>query len=108
MLNDVTYVEAARGFAGRIVREGGREPAARLAAAFRAATGRRPRADELAILLDGLADHRDRFRQDPRAAAALIHAGESVPDPGLDPVELAAYAATMQLILNLDETITRE
>ena len=100
-----------RGRAGlrRANDEGGRDgPAARVAVAFRAATARRPLPEELAILLDGLADHRARFRRDPGAAAALIHTGESLPDPRLDPCELAAYTATAQLILNLDETITKE
>ncbi len=108
VLNDVTYVEAARGFAERIMHEAGTSPESRVAAAFRAATGRRPRPEERAILLDGLADHLARFRRDPGAAAALIGAGESIPDPRLDAAELAAYTATAQLILNLDETITRE
>jgi hypothetical protein len=108
VLNDVTYVEAARGFAERIMKESGTSPESRVAAAFRAATARRPRPEELAILLDGLADHLVRFRRDPRAAADLIHAGESPPDPRLDPRELAAYTAMAQLILNLDETITKE
>jgi hypothetical protein len=108
VLNDVTYVEAARGFTERIMKEVGPSPSTRVAAAFRAATGRRPRPEEAVILLDGLADHLERFRRDPPAAAALIQAGESHPDPRLDPCELAAYTATAQLILNLDETITRE
>ena len=108
VLNDVTYVEAARGFAERILREAGTSPESRVAAAFRAATGRRPRPEERAILLAGVADHLARFRRDPRAAAALIRAGESTPDPRLVLVELAAYTATAQLILNLDETINRE
>lgn len=108
VLNDVAYVEAARGFAERIIREAGTSPESRVDTAFRAATGRRPRPEERAILLDGLADHLARFRRDPRAAAALIAVGESRPDPRLDAIELAAYTATAQLILNLDETITRE
>jgi Protein of unknown function (DUF1553) len=108
VLNDVTYVEAARAFAERIMQEAGTSPAARVTAAFRAATARRPRPEELAILLDGLADHLARFHRDPVAASALIHAGETMPDPRLDARELAAYTATAQLILNLDETITKE
>jgi hypothetical protein len=108
VLNDVTYVEAARGFAERILHEAGLSPESRVAAAFRAATARQPRPEELAILLGGLADQLARFRRDTRAAAALIRAGESRPDPRLDPGELAAYTVMAQLILNLDETITRE
>ncbi len=108
VLNDVTYVEAARALAERMLHERETSPGARLAAAFRAATGRRPLPEELAILLDGLADQMARFRRGPRAAAALIRAGESTPDARLDPAELAAYTTTAQLILNLDETLNRE
>ena len=55
LLNDVTYVEAARGLAERMLtKRGDDRPTARLAAAFRAATGRRPPPEELAILLAGL------------------------------------------------------
>jgi hypothetical protein len=108
VLNDVTYVEAARTFAERIMKEAGTTPDTRLSAAFRAVTGRRPRPEERAILLDDFADHLARFRLDPRAASTLIQAGESRPGHRLDPCELAAYTATAQLILNLDETITRE
>jgi hypothetical protein len=108
VLNDVTFVEAARGFAERILVETGPDPEARLAAAFQAATGRRPRPEELAILRDGLQDQLVRFRRDPEGARALIRAGESPSNPRLDLCELAATTAMAQLILNLDETITRE
>ena len=108
VLNDVTFVEAARAFAERIIQEAGATPRARVAAAFQAATARRPTTAELAILLAGFEDQFVRFRRDPKAAGALIRAGESLPDPHLDPCELAAYTTVAQLILNLDETITKE
>ena len=108
VLNDVTYVEAARAFAEQMMKDFGATPEARLAAAFQAATARRPRPDELAILLGGFHDQLARFRRDPAAAKALVDAGESGRDPRLDPCELAAYTTMAQLILNLDETITKE
>jgi hypothetical protein len=108
VLNDVTFVEAARAFAERVLRASGPAPESRLAAAFQAATGRAPRREELAILKASLDDQLARYRRDPMAAAALIHFGESVPDQELDIWEVAAYTAAMQLILNLDETITKE
>jgi hypothetical protein len=108
VLNDVTYVEAARGFAERAMRDLGESSQARLAGVFQAATARRPRPDELAVLLAGFDDQLARFRRDPRAARALIDAGESTRDPRWDPCELAAYTTMTQLILNLDETITKE
>src|SRR5262249_17755498 len=91
VLNDITFHEAARGFAERIVKEAGPDPEDRFAAAFQAATGRRPRTREQDILRNGFQDQLARFHRDPRAAAALIRTGESSPDPRLDPCELAAY-----------------
>jgi Protein of unknown function (DUF1553)/Protein of unknown function (DUF1549)/Concanavalin A-like lectin/glucanases superfamily/Planctomycete cytochrome C len=108
ILNDVTYVEAARAFAERTMKNVEATPEARLAAAFQAATARRPRPEEVAILLGGFRDQLARFRRDPVAANALVNAGESIRDPRLDPCELAAYTTMSQLILNLDETITKE
>ena len=108
ILNDVTYVEAARAFAERMMKDCGATPEARLAAAFQAATARRPSPEEAAILLAGFHDQLARFRRDPVAANALVNSGESTRDPRLDPCELAAYTTMAQLILNLDETITKE
>jgi hypothetical protein len=108
VLNDVTYVEAARALAERILHATAATAEARLSAAFQRATARAPRAQELAILKRGLDDHRARFRREPAAARAFITTGESNADPRLDPCELAAYTAVAQLILNLDETITKE
>ncbi len=108
VLNDVTFVEAARGLAERLMRGPECKPEARLAAAFHQATARRPRPDELAILVDGFRDQLRRFTLDRNGALALIGQGESARNAKLDPVELAAYTTITQLILNLDETLTKE
>jgi hypothetical protein len=108
LMNDVTYVEAARVLAQRVMREGGPTPKARLALAFRLAAARRPRPAELKILADDLADALRRYRSDRRAALALVSAGEFPRDERLDVGELAAYTAVASLILNLDEVITKE
>jgi hypothetical protein len=108
LMNDVTYVEAARVLAQRVLTEGGTTPEERLTLAFQLATGRRPRPVELRILLDGLHDHLGRYRQDHPAALKLVSAGEFPRNERLDIGELAAYAAVAGLILNLDETITKE
>ncbi len=108
VLNDVTFVEAARGFAERLMCGQERSIEGRLERAFREATGRRPRPVELAILVDGFRNQLERFRRDRKGALALIGQGESRPDARLDAVELAAYTAIAQLILNLDETLTKE
>jgi hypothetical protein len=108
LLNDVTYVEAARKLAQLMLTEGGGTPEERLTYAFRRATARAPGAAERAALLRGLERYRQTFQADKDAAARLIRHGDSPPDAGLDPAELAAYTAAAGVILNLDETVTKE
>jgi hypothetical protein len=108
LMNDVTYVEAARVLAARVLREGGATQEGRLTLAFRLATARAPRPAELKVLRAGLDEHRAHYRADRRAALKLVSAGESHRDGRLDIAELAAYTAVASLILNLDETITKE
>ncbi len=52
-------------------------------------------------------DHRATYRGDVEAAKRLIEVGESKPDPMLDPSELAAWTMVANLVLNLDEVITK-
>src|SRR5262249_11215386 len=82
LMNDPAFVEAARAFAARIMREEGDCPEGRIAAAFRAATSRPPRGDELSILVDDFRDQLSRFRRQSESAQALIATGESRPDQG--------------------------
>jgi hypothetical protein len=108
LMNDVTFVEAARVLARRVMREGGPTPEGRLTLAFRLATARGPRPAELKVLLDDLGYHQSHYRQDRPAALRLLSIGEAPRDPRLDPCELAAYTAVANLILNLDEVVTKE
>src|SRR5438445_12575735 len=108
LMNEVTYVEAARVLAQRILIAGERTPEERLSLAFRLATARPPRPRELQILLRGFYDHLARYRRDPKAALELVSAGEAPRDQSLEVSQLAAYTAMAGLILNLDETITKE
>jgi hypothetical protein len=108
LMNDVTFVEAARRLAERVIHEAGPTPEQRLQMAFRLVLSRSPKSPELKVLLDDLHDHLARFRTAPAAAQSLISAGESPRDEHLDPASLAAYTATAGLILNLDEAITRQ
>jgi hypothetical protein len=108
LLNDPTYVEAARKLAERILREGGPSPESRLSHAFLLAVSRRPRPAEVQVLLPILRRALDRFRSNPRASAQLVAIGASPRDPALDTAELAAWATVAGVILNLDETITKE
>jgi hypothetical protein len=108
LLNDVTYVEAARHLGARMLEVGGKTSAERVTYAFRRATARRPTAKELRVLTQGLERYRRIFHTDTKAAERLIHHGEAPIDPKLDPADLAACTATASVILNLDETITKE
>ena len=79
----------------------------RLAYAFELATGRAPSADELQILVKQYEAHRDVFANDLEAAAQLLSVGDSPRDETLDAAEHAAYTMIANLILNLDETVTK-
>jgi hypothetical protein len=108
LMNHVAFVEAARVFAQRLMTEGGATPEERIAFAFHLATARPPRPAERRILLADFARHLAHYRQDREAALKLLYTGESPRDEKLDAAELAAYTAVANLILNLDETITKE
>jgi hypothetical protein len=108
LMNDVTYIEAARMLAQRMLLEGGATPQERLAWAFRLATSRLPGDRELQALLRNLEKQEASFSQRPQDAAKLLAVGEKRSDEKLNPVELAAYTATASLILNLDEVITKQ
>jgi hypothetical protein len=108
LMNDVTFIEAARGLGQRMIREGGGNPAARLAYGFRLLLSRVPSSDEVRTLIESLNYHRDYFASRPDAVAKLLVQGESKPDPALAPAELAAYASVASLMLNLDEAVTKQ
>jgi hypothetical protein len=106
-LNDVTYVEAARVLAQRVIAATPRD-SDRLALAFRKATARQASEPELKILLQALEKQRTLFTRDREAAAMLLKSGEALADGKLDPVELASFSVVCGLILNLDETLTKQ
>ena len=108
LMNDFAFVEAARALAARAMREADGGAEARLSYAFRLAAARRPSPDELAVLVEGFRHQRSRFAGDEAAAEALLAQGARPPDAPLPPAEWAAYTTMASLILNLDETITKE
>jgi hypothetical protein len=105
--NETGYLEASRRLAERMLKEGGVDDAARTAFAFRLASGRAPRPAETEVLVRTLSQLRADFAARPDDAAKLVKIGASVPDPALPAVELAAAAGVANLILTLDETITK-
>jgi hypothetical protein len=108
MLNDVTWVEAGRALAERVMKEAGPDPDERIAEAFRRVCARRPAVDELRILRRGFDRALTAFRENPAAAGEYLRAGASPRDTSLDPAEHAAFASTCLTIFNLDEALTRE
>jgi hypothetical protein len=108
LLNDEMYVETARKFAERIIKEGGATPSQRLFWAVRAATSRRASGTEVRILEHGLQRRLGQYRADPAAAQKLLRAGEAPVNKTISPTLLAAYTTTASVILNLDEVITRQ
>jgi hypothetical protein len=108
LLNDVTYVEAARKLAERAILEAGPTSEERIGHLLQIAVGRAPRSRELAILVRSFQSHREKYSTDRDAAVALVGAGESKPHSDLDPAALAAYTAVAGVVLNLDEVVTKE
>ena len=107
LLNDPTFVEAARKFAERILLEGGQTAKSRIHYAFRAAVSRPPDAFEAATLEKILATHLATYRADEPAAEALLSVGLAPRNETLPISELAAWTSVARVIFNLNETITR-
>lgn len=108
LMNDQQFVEASRFFAERILNEGGSPPAERTAWAYRTAIGRTPNEREAAVLQKVLDRQLEIFKADPEAAKKLLAVGPKLRQDKLDPAEHAAYTMLANLILNLDEFVTKE
>jgi hypothetical protein len=108
LLNDEAFVEFAQATAGRTLRDTGTtsDDAARIDHAFRLCTSRKPTADERKVLLNVLAGQREAFAKD-EAGATELAAKDKCP-AGVAPAEFAAWTMVSRVVLNLDETITRE
>jgi hypothetical protein len=107
LLNDPTYVEAARVFGAKIVAEGGASPAERITWAYRRALARDPLPAEVKLLSDLAAKHQAQYAQDKAAAEKLLKTGQAPPPADVDPAEAAAWTSVARAILNLHETVTR-
>jgi hypothetical protein len=107
-LNDATFVEAARAFAQRILVQGPTDLDGRLVFAFRSATCRAPSDVEMRVLRRRVQQQLDRFKVDRDAASTLVNVGQYPRDASLEVVELAAWTALANMLLNLDEVLMRE
>jgi hypothetical protein len=108
LMNDPTFVEAARALAARMMRESSSGSRQRVHYGFRAVTARVPSDHETNVLLGIYLGQLQAFSADPLAARELLRVGSSVSDSSLDQVELAALTTVANLILSLDEAITRQ
>ena len=108
LLNDPTYVEAARALAQKMLLDGGHDPASRINYGFRLATARLPESRERQVFRDMAERELSIYRKDEGSAEKLLSVGESKPDPRLNKAELAAWTTVASMMLNMDETITRE
>ncbi|MBM4005213.1 MAG: DUF1549 domain-containing protein [Planctomycetes bacterium] len=113
LMNDVTYVEAARLVAQRVLLEAPADWDGQLEYATQLTLHRLPQAEERSIIGTFYQQALDRFRQDPEAASQLLSIG-AAPSPtgplagARNQPELAAWTAVGNLLLNLDEALTRE
>ncbi len=107
MMNNKTFVEAARFIAERMMLSKGQRPRQRVAEAFRRVTSRAPRKEELDLLMKDFFFYLKDFQKKPDAAKKLLSVGEKPRSPRLPAAQLAAYALVANTILNLDEAITQ-
>jgi hypothetical protein len=107
-LNDPSFVESAEALARRVMKEAAADTNKRAAHAFRLCLSRAPQAKELKRLVALYDEELVRFKQDPAAAEKIAAAELGKPPENLDLAQLAAWTVVSNVLLNLDETITKE
>ena len=107
LLNDPTYVEAARKFAERILKEGGSSFESRLEFAWKLALSRPPSDEETSLIKNLLEANHTKYSEDPAAADKLLQTGLAPVAEKIEKAELASWTAVTRTLLNLHETITR-
>jgi hypothetical protein len=107
LLNDPSFIEAARALAAKIIASGADDDNTRAHWAWRQVLGREAESEETALLVDMLKEHRAEYLADPKAAEALVSVGISPQPDGENVSELAAWTSVSRVLLNLNETITR-
>jgi hypothetical protein len=108
LMNDPTYVEAARALAQRVLRDAKPDTASRAAHAFQLVALHTPSPKQMVTLRRLAQQQLDHYGADAAAAEKLLSVGESKPDSSLKPTELAAWTAVSSVLLAMDETITKE
>ena len=106
-LNDVTYVEASRKLAERML-AATNDDLERLQHGYRLATSRYPAEGEAAILMARVDSLRGVYAQYPDEASRLLHVGEAAADTSFTSSEVAAWTGIGAILLNLDETLSKQ
>ena len=107
LMNDVQFFEAARKFAEKVIREGGKELNDKLNYAFRSTLSRKPTTTETDSILNLYKEHLEEFSKNQDTVKDLLGTGESTVDSKLDQSQLASWTMITHLILNLSETVTK-
>jgi hypothetical protein len=107
LMNETQFVEAARNLAQRATQEGGTTPESRTAYLFKLAVARPPDASEAAVLVSAFKEQRATYANDAAAAKKLLAVGESKVDAKIDMADLAAMTIVANVVLNLDEVLTK-
>lgn len=108
LLNDPTYVEAARTFAEQIIDQGGKTKADKITYAYRQALNRKPTAEEQKLLGALFDNHLQQYAKDEKAAEELLKTGLRETESTADQAQLAAWTSIARVIFNLHEFITRQ
>ena len=107
LLNDPTFIEAARKFAEDVVQNGGRSDVEKVQYAFSKATSRKPENIESQVLIQLLNSNRKAYHSKPKQAQAVIKSGLSKTKQDLSAVEIASWTEVTRALLNLNEVVTR-
>lgn len=106
LLNDPTFVEAARVFAQNVLIARAKNDEDRIHLAFQRALGRNASSKELKSLKQFLVTQRDHLKADPDEASKIQKAGLAPTPKEADATELAAWTSLCRVVLNLHETIS--
>jgi hypothetical protein len=107
LMNDVQHFEAARALAERVLASADKTTQERVTRLYRLVLSRVPSSDELSLCMADLEKQTALFAANPDAAKKAIHVGESLPKNVVPDIETAAWTMLANLILNTDETISR-
>jgi hypothetical protein len=106
-MNDPQFVEASRALAERAMKEGGDSVDKQIEYAFRLVTGTRPNKFTMSILKESYDEELKVFSEDVERAKSIVAIGDSKRDETIDAAKHAAFSIVTQIILNLDQTLTR-